>query len=616
MLEIDRIAQRMTNMTTANQDILIKIDQDNDQALVICQTHLEKAIQLARATFIEATEAGYAKGIADSLLVQAQVNYYYANYETALMQLGKALAIYDNNNDDIKRSRIFHTMGITFRQIGDFSSAIDAFSKALMAARNTTDALSEMQALNGLASIYGNSHQHGVALNYLQEALAIAHRGNYASQEAVILGNLCYEYNALGQREMALKFGIDCWNLYQQMETPTVAVVNACIRISEVYYDLKNYLEALHFANQGLALAHGFNARNDIVQLLHNIGSIHADMGREDEALVYVQEAIALAKQYDVETSNYALFFFASRLYKNRHEYDKALAALEKYHEMRLTLYSEESEAKMHQLEARYKVEAARKDAEFYHLRSEELEVLREQDQSYYTSLNTMKDKFIREASHDLKNPLAIILLNVSIAEKMFIKDPDRALHSLQQIRHQTLRSKDLVTELLDLAWLETGRAIEGKPIQMVPLVKGLVEDMQSLATEKNISLRFTPQVPPHITILGDEKQLTRVIDNLLSNAIKYTPIGGSVLVEITTDMGEAGQNVVVRISDTGIGLTNEQMELVFEPFYKAHDDIDSDSTGLGLTIVQTIIKQHGGEMLIESDYGKGSMFGFRLAVA
>jgi signal transduction histidine kinase len=606
----------MTNIATANRDILAKIDLDNNEALIICQTHLEKAMQLARATFIEATEAGYAKGVADSLLVQAQVNHYYANYETALLQLGKALAIFDTIGDDIKRSRTFHTMGITFRQIGDFSSAIDAFSKALVAAKSSSDALSEMRALNGLASIYGNSHQHGVALNYLQEALAIAHRGNYQTQEAVILGNLCYEYNALGQREMALKFGLDCWALYQQMESPHVAVVNACIRISEVYYDLKNYQEALHFANQGLALAHGFNARNDIVQLLHTIGSIHADMGREDEAMVYVQEAIALAKQYDVETSNYALFFFASRLYKNRQEYDKALAALEKYHEMRLALYNEESEAKMHQLEARYKVEAARKDAEFYHLRSQELEALREQDQHYYERLNTMKDKFIREASHDLKNPLAIILLNVSIAEKTIMKDPSRALESLQQIRHQTLRSKGLVTELLDLAWLETGRAIEGKPIAIMPLVAGLVEDMQSLATEKNIALTFTPYVPPHITIVGDDKQLTRVIDNLLSNAIKYTPTGGSVTVEIVTETGEDGQDVVVRIIDTGIGLTPEQMELVFEPFYKAHDDSDSDSTGLGLTIVQTIIKQHGGKMLVESNYGKGSMFGFRLAVA
>ncbi|HRF96981.1 MAG TPA: tetratricopeptide repeat protein, partial [Aggregatilineales bacterium] len=106
-------------------------------------------------------------GIADSLLVQAQVNYYYANYETALMQLGKALAVYESTKQNIKRSRALHVMGITFRQIGDFSSAIDAFSKALIAARAVPDPLSELRAINGLASIYGNSHQHGVALNYL-----------------------------------------------------------------------------------------------------------------------------------------------------------------------------------------------------------------------------------------------------------------------------------------------------------------------------------------------------------------------------------------------------------------------------------------------------------------
>ncbi|HRF96980.1 MAG TPA: hypothetical protein PLZ51_17350, partial [Aggregatilineales bacterium] len=259
-----------------------------------------------------------------------------------------------------------------------------------------------------------------------QEALAIAQQGKFVAQEATILGNLCAEYNALGHREMALKYGLDSWALYQKMDTPPVAIINSCIRISQVYYDLKNSQKALHFANQGLALAHGFNARNDIVQLLHHIGAIHADMGQEESALVYVQEALALAKQYDVEMSNYQLFFFASRLYKNKGDYQKALTALEQYHEMRLALYNEESETKMQQLEARYKVEGARKEAEFYHLRSKELEDLREQDQQYFLRLNEMKDKFIREASHDLKNPLAIILLNVGIAEKMLHRDPAR----------------------------------------------------------------------------------------------------------------------------------------------------------------------------------------------
>lgn len=83
----------------------------------------------------------------------------------------------------------------------------------------------------------------------------------------------------------------------------------------------------------------------------------------------------------------------------------------------------------------------------------------------------------------------------------------------------------------------------------------------------------------------------------------------------IDVDMSEASHEVVVMVKDTGIGLTEEQQSLVFEPFYRANPDLEGDSTGLGLTIVHTIITQHGGKVLLESKLGKGSLFGFRLPI-
>jgi signal transduction histidine kinase len=593
-----------------------KIDQDNALALDMSQTKLDDALILAQCTYKSATEIGYDKGIADSLLAQAQVNYHHAHYEHALLQLGRALAIYENLHDIAKSAHVFSMMGNIFRQIGDFASAIDAFSKSLNAARALNDQLAEMRALNGLASIYGHSHQPSTALNYLKQALTIAKQGDFIIQQAAILGNMCHQYTDLGDYDQALSCGLECWAIYQRIDNPPVAILNASIRISQVYYERKEYQKAFQFANHGLSLAYQFNARNDIVQLLHHLGVLYADMGREEEALGYVQEAITQAKTHHVEISNYGLFLFAAQLYKKRGDYQQAYEALEQYHEMRLMLYNEESEAKMHQLEARYKLEAARKEAELYQLRNQELEKLREQDRQYFERLTAMKDKFIREASHDLKNPLSIILLNTNIAERMVYTDPQRVLRALEQIRQQTLRSKDLVTELLDLAWLETGRAIQGNPVHLVTLANAHLSQIEPLATEKNITLQLHATVPDDLTVMGDEKQLARVFDNLLSNAIKYTPNGGRVVVDIQQDQLDDIPYVTVAVRDTGIGLTAEQQQLVFEPFYKAHDDIESDSTGLGLTIVQAIIKQHGGSMFVQSEVGQGSVFGFRLMLA
>lgn len=594
-----------------------QIDAENARALEIAQSQLVEAMQIAQTTYQQASAIEYDMGIADSLLVQAQVNYYHAHYEEALMQLGRALAIYESNKQHGKCSRALYVMGITFRQLGDFSSAIDAFSKALTAARLVHEAYSEMRALNGLASIYGNAHQHSTALNYLQQALKLAQREGFIQHQATIYGNMCYEYNQLGNHDLALQYGLESWRLYQTLPNPPIAIVHTSMRISQVYYEKRDYQRAFEFANHGLALAYRFNTRHEVVQLLHHIGTLYADMGRDDEALAYVQEAMTQAQQYDIEMANHEVFLLAAQLYKKHGDYQRAYDALEKYHQMRLALYNEESETKMHQLEARYKLETARKEAEFYEIRARELEKLREQDRQYYARLTEMKDKFIRETTHDLKNPLSIILLNVDIAIKMLNRDPQRVLSALQQIRHQTIRSRQLVSGLLDLAWLETGRAIHDEPIAIVALVAQHVDGMQPLATQKHITLTFEPHAPSDTIVKGDPTQLGRVLDNLLSNAIKYTPSGGKVWADVAIETcRDGGQFVVVSVSDTGIGLTSEQQGLVFEPFYKAHDDLESDSTGLGLTIVQTIVKQHGGSMFVQSEVGKGSVFGFRLMLA
>ncbi|MCL4253851.1 MAG: tetratricopeptide repeat protein, partial [Anaerolineae bacterium] len=110
-----------------------QINTDNAQALDMAQSQLTEAMKIAQTTYEQSVAGQYDMGIADSLLVQAQVNYYHTRYEEALLQLGRALAIYESGKHHAKCSRALYVMGITFRQIGDFSSAIDAFSKGLAA---------------------------------------------------------------------------------------------------------------------------------------------------------------------------------------------------------------------------------------------------------------------------------------------------------------------------------------------------------------------------------------------------------------------------------------------------------------------------------------------------
>jgi signal transduction histidine kinase len=126
------------------------------------------------------------------------------------------------------------------------------------------------------------------------------------------------------------------------------------------------------------------------------------------------------------------------------------------------------------------------------------------------------------------------------------------------------------------------------------------------IATQKNIQLDFVPP-PDNVIVHIDENYMARVIDNLVSNALKYTPSGGRVKVRATSD----DNNATIEVSDTGLGIPEQDLPHIFDAFYRVRQgEYESiEGSGLGLSIVKTIVEQHGGKVKVESKPGQGSTF-------
>ncbi len=246
-----------------------------------------------------------------------------------------------------------------------------------------------------------------------------------------------------------------------------------------------------------------------------------------------------------------------------------------------------------------------RKEIEEQH---QAIEKLRERDRQYYEELNRLKDQFVEMASHDLKNPVSLVTGYVDLIldqPEDRVGDP-QVMDMLQRIKSAATRMQTLITDLLDLAKIETGLALTPAPIEMVTFLGSCLQNVELAAAQKDITLRFASP-PDEITVMIDPERMMQVISNLLSNAINYTPEGGQVELRASVEQ----DCVTIQVADNGLGIAPEDVSHIFERFYrvKRKEYLGSTGTGLGLAIVKSLVEQHGGQIHVESKLGSGSVF-------
>ena len=218
------------------------------------------------------------------------------------------------------------------------------------------------------------------------------------------------------------------------------------------------------------------------------------------------------------------------------------------------------------------------------------------------------KDEFINQLGHDLKSPLTPLM---RILPKI-MEDPDnpKTKERLDIISRNVDYIKNLALGTLKLARLNSESVeFDFQDINLLNLTDNVIEDNQFLFGEKDVKVEN--EIDKNISVYADEMQLRELFNNLSSNAVKFIQNGGKVTFNAKEDNG------VVRISikDTGIGLTKEHTEHIFDEFYKVDASRhELDSSGLGLPICKRIVEKHGGEICVESlGLGKGTTFYFTI---
>lgn len=238
--------------------------------------------------------------------------------------------------------------------------------------------------------------------------------------------------------------------------------------------------------------------------------------------------------------------------------------------------------------------------------------VLALQDVSELQRLGRARRDFVANISHELRTPLASIRLLLDTLLHNALPDAEMQRQLLEQIAVETEALSQLAQELLDLSQIESGQVLlKLVPTRIADLVSEPVARLATQASHKHQAIAV--DVPPDLTALADPQQVSRVIVNLLHNAIKFTPEGGRIGVRATQG---AGDEVMIEVWDTGVGIAPQDLPRIFERFYRADRARGGGGTGLGLAIAKHIVEAHGGHIWAESAPGRGATFRFTLPAA
>jgi two-component system phosphate regulon sensor histidine kinase PhoR len=225
--------------------------------------------------------------------------------------------------------------------------------------------------------------------------------------------------------------------------------------------------------------------------------------------------------------------------------------------------------------------------------------------------LETVRQDFVSNISHELRTPLASLKALTETLQDGALDDPPAARDFLARMETEVDALSQMVEELLELTRIESGRT----PLKLAPtsaerLLRTAVERLSVQAERRGLQLELDcPDDLP--LILADFHRLEQVVVNLLHNAIKFTPPGGRV----TLSARLSGEEVRFDVADTGIGIQVEDLERIFERFFKSDRARTGGGVGLGLAIARHMVEAHGGRIWAESREGQGSTFSFTIPV-
>jgi signal transduction histidine kinase/DNA-binding response OmpR family regulator len=578
----------------------------------------EEGLQLATALNDSTWIAGFYTHIARA----------YSNrgfYPQSMEAWQRALSIHSDRGDSLAMAQTLHRIGVVHQDNDNYELAMDYYRQALVIYTQKRDFRSQANMLNSLGRSFLSQQQYQPALDHFHRAIRIYRQINNRTSISYPFFNLGDTYEQMGQLDSAA--------LYLDRAYKIATVEHA--------YELES-----------LALI--------------SLGKVAQQQGASEEAIRFYRKAINIAR---IESMRQEEMEATGQLYKalkDQNRMQEALMNLERHHELKDSLFNEESTRRIAQLEAQYAFEQEKKtiedqnaaekrklDAEIRQQRNlqwilgialvltlfalfllyrflrfrkaSELEQERlnnqinvqqllyeQKERERLQEVDAFKSRFFANISHELRTPLTLILGPVDrLLKKGTLKQAEQTQLQLVQQNAGFLLKR--VNEILDLTKFDARQMqLQESPTAYYDFCKRLAANFESFAQQKDQQFTFHYRLDKDLNILLDQTKFAHVFNNLLANAIKYTPASGNIAVSLYERESSGAARLVLEVKDNGIGIREKDLPHVLDRFYQADQgENKAGGSGIGLALSREVAQVMQGEIRVESSWGKGSTFYF-----
>lgn len=531
-----------------------------------------------------------------------------------------------------------------------------------------------------IASLFEELEEYEQALMYLENSLKTNHKIDNAEGCITCLLGLGGVYQKLNSYEKALKKRLEAVNLSESIGHKGfkgLSMQNA----GESYASLDKFNLALNYYEDGLSLLLEVDNKKQIAETYcHMADAVINKQSDYDQAIKFYEKGLGIAQEGDFKYLEYKIYQKLYEVYRHRKDYRSAFWYYQLFSEVKDSLFNIEKSKQINTLEIKFQtakkdteIEILKKDNEikqnflwfsiivsflvlllviFIYLRyrskkktniilgkkNEEIELANKelthqnkliseqkeqlsqlfeelkQSESLLREANGAKDKFFSIIAHDLKNPFNVLLNYSQMLLEGFDDLPDvQRIKYIEDIQTSTKSLVKLTENLLDWSRSQTGR-IKHEPLEidLYELAFNNVYLFKKAAEEKNITLKS--EIEYETNVFADFNMVNTVFRNLVSNAVKFTEEGG----EIKTTAQDKGDFWELCVSDTGMGIKEENLEKLFkiDESLSTRGTRNEEGTGLGLILCKEFVEKNGGEIRVESKVGEGTKFIFTLPKA
>lgn len=507
------------------------------------------------------------KGIADAKYNIAGVYYKTDNFHLGLINLIDCITTYRKFKDYHNLSRSHKSLGTIYEYFNDEKNAIQTYEDAIAAAKLAGDANLESNAYNTLSGIYLKQHD-------LKKAREIIERSVEIKEKTGDVRGLAFSYYGRGK-----------------------------VNLVEGHYD-----QAERDLSEAIRIHKDMGERLGLGMAYHKISQLYVETGRLDEAKSALTRGLAFSEVYNIVMVKYKCYLLFYQIYKLEGDFVNAIKYLELYHQQKETVINTQTYKVIENYEMLKQMESLEKEAR---LQLEKAEIVEKKNIAEESA--RIKQDFLSTMSHEIRTPLNAVITIAALLGEKGDKNEQELIDSLKFASNNLLF---IINDILDFTKLDAGKMeVEQRPSNIRTLLDNIRRTYDSMAREKGLQINLNIAADVAESYGMDETKLSQILGNLITNAIKFTQCGHVDIAISNTGEEDGRDKILFEVKDTGVGISEANLESVFESFSQGRSTKTrkEGGTGLGLAIVKKLVELHDSRIRLKSIVGQGSVFSFEL---